>query len=301
VRKIKLFESNLDLLGGHVDASDKSHHLAFLLGRALHILHLRVEGRELLEKLISAGSRLEFLGYQALHGERGWGLDLESGQSSKDGKLARDIQTVQVVPRIGLRVAKLLCLLDFGRPLAACARCRGKRVEEEGHGAAENALNLGNLITGLNKVLQRGDDRKASADGRLVVDLGAGLLGGAEDIMPQLIRAGESLLVGSHDADTVAEKKRVGVSDILGAGVIDEDGLGAGRFEIFDELGGSKGRLRRGSEGRGDRVEADGGVVLVVESLSAGGDVGENQLGAGLALSELLELADEALSNPAGA
>lgn len=185
--------------------------------------------------------------------------------------------------------------------MAALAGGGGERVEEEGHGAAEDTLDLGDLVTGVDKVVEGRDDGEAGTDGGLVVDLGARLLRSAEDLLPKLVGAREGLLVGSDDADAIAKEEWVGVGDVLGAGVVDEDGLVAGGLEVLDQLGRGEGSLGGGGELGGDIVDGDSGIVRVVDSLLAGADVGEDELGAGSALGERLELAEEALSYPASA
>lgn len=79
--------------------------------------------------------------------------------------------------------------------------------------------------------------------GRLRVGRGAVGCGG-EDGVPQGEVRREGLLVGSHDADAVLQEERVGLSPVLGRGVVDEDGA-AGRFtQVVDELRGGEGRRR---------------------------------------------------------
>ncbi|KAI6760972.1 hypothetical protein HG530_009832 [Fusarium avenaceum] len=151
MRAVKLLQANLDLLRSSVNASNKSDYLTSLLGSSLGLLHLD----------------------KALHGERGRRLDRDTGKASQDSQLAGNIETVEVVSGVGLRVTQRLSLLDFLRPLTALALSRRKGVEEEGHGATENTLNLGDLVASLDKVLQGGDDRKTSTNGGLMVDSGA--------------------------------------------------------------------------------------------------------------------------------
>lgn len=150
VRAVKLLESNLDLLGSSVDASNESDNLTGLLGSGLGLLHLLVKGRELLEELVTASAGLELLGDEALHGEGGGGLDRETSQAGQDSQLASNVETVEIVSGVRLSVAKRLGVLDLVRPLAALALGGSKGVEEERHGAAEDTLNLGDLVASLN-------------------------------------------------------------------------------------------------------------------------------------------------------
>lgn len=66
---------------------------------------------------------------------------------------------------------------------------------------------------------------------------GSALGGGAEDVLPEFVRAGEGFLVGGNDADAALEEDRVGIGDVLGARVVDENGLVAGGGEVGDQVG----------------------------------------------------------------
>ncbi|KAI6748079.1 hypothetical protein HG531_008621 [Fusarium graminearum] len=162
---IEADNANLDLLGGSIDASNESDNLAGLLSSSLGLLHLRVKGRELLKEFVAAGNRLELLGDKALHGERGGRLNGDASQTSKNGQLTGNVETVEVISGIRLGVTQRLGLLDLLRPLTSLALSRSKGVEEERHGAAENTLDLSNLVASLNEILQGGDDGKTSTDG----------------------------------------------------------------------------------------------------------------------------------------
>lgn len=298
---VKHFQANLDGVVGDIDAADEADDLASLFGLGLGGLHLLVESGQLLEELVTAAAGLELLGNEALDREGGRGLDGQTGETGKNGQLASDIETVEVVSRVGLRVAKRLCLVDLLRPLAALARGGREGVEEERHGTAKDTFNLGNLVARVDEVLEGGNDGEASTDRRLVVDLGAGRGRGDEDVLPQLVGAGEGLLVGGDDAHATAQSLRVAVGDILGAGVVNQDRLGGRVGQVLDDLG-QRGRgLGRGGERIEGGLEADFGVVVVEEGLTAGRNVAERQLGRGSSGSESLELAEEALSNAAGA
>lgn len=304
MRPVKLLQPDLDLLAGNVDAAHEPDHLALLLCRHLDLLHLRVEPGQLLQELVAAGHGLELLGDQALHRERRGRLDGQAAQARQDGQLARHVQPVEVVARVRLRVPQLLGFLDRGGPLAPGALGGRERVEEERHGAAEDALDARHLVARVDQVLERRDDGEPGAAARLVVDLGAGGGGGGEDVLPELVAAREGLLVGRDDADAPGEELRVRVGDVLAAGVVDQDGPGAagGGGEVLGDLGqGEGGADAVGLELRGGGGDVDGRVVGAVEGLGGGGDVAEDELGVRAALGELLELGEEALSYATGA
>lgn len=134
-----------------------------------------------------------------------------------------------------------------------------------------------------------------------MVDTSSRSLGGREDILPQLIGARESLLVGGDDADALAQGEGVQLGNVLGACVVDEDGLGGGLGKVLNDLGKSEGGLGGGSEGIDDIFEVDSRVVVVVEGLAARGNVGETQLRGRPPSSEGLELVNEDLANTTGA
>jgi len=301
VRCIKLLQTDLDALAGDIDAAHKANDLACLLGLGLDLLHLRIELGQLLQELVAAAAGLELLGDQALYRETLGRLDGDAGNTGEDGQLAGHIKTVQVVAGVGLGVSQALGLLDLGRPLAALAGDGGKGVEEEGHGTAEDTLNLGDLVASVNELVQGGDDGQPSTDGRLVVDLGTGRRGRREDILPQLVRSREGLFVGSHDRDTLAQEGRVQVRNILRAGVVDEDDRVRRAGEVIDGRRQGVGSLGRGSEGVNGTADVNGRKVVVVQCLAARGDVDEVQLGRRLASSQALELRQEALADAAGA
>lgn len=133
-----------------------------------------------------------------------------------------------------------------------------------------------------------------------MVNTGARGLGGGENVLPQLVRTRKGLFVGSDDTDTSAQGKRIQLGDILGASVVDQNGLGGGGSEVFDDLGQAQGGLGGGGKGVDDVVQADCRVVFVVKRLAGGGNVGEGQLGRGLASREGLELVDEAFADATG-
>lgn len=127
-------------------------------------------------------------------------------------------------------------------PFAACAGERVERVEEEAHGAGEDAFDATDGVAGVEEVVEGGEDGEAGADGGFVVEESAAeigfvrAVGGFVDGGPEIQGAGEGFLVGRDDADALAEEGRVGVSDVLAAGVVDEDALVGEFFEEFQGL-----------------------------------------------------------------
>lgn len=308
VKGYLLLQADLDGLRGHVDATNEPDHLTFLSSLLLQLVHLAIELGQLLQELVSAGNALKLLGNQALHGEAGRALDGQTGQTGENGQLSRNVEAVQVITRIRLGVAQLLGLLDLGGEGATAAADGHEAVEEEGHGAGEDALDLGHLVARLDQLLERRDDRQAGADAALVEDEAAGagaVAGGAVDGLPQRIRGGEGLLVGGDDADALLEEERVGVGDVLVRGVVDEDDFAGGGAQVVGDLD----RVEGGGVGGGEVFlpggQAQGAVVGAVEDLAAAGEqdqgeVGRSGRGLGEARSDGVKLVKEAFSNSAG-
>lgn len=294
-------QTDLDGIGGNINAANKADDLASILSGSLGLLHLGVKGGEPLEEVVPAGAGLELLGDQALNWERGGRLDREAGETGEDGELSGNIEAVEIVARIGLSVAECLGLLDFVGPLAALALSGGERVEKERHGAAKDTFNLGHLVAGIDEVLEGRDDGQTGADGGLMVDLGAGGGGGDGDIFPQLVRAGEGLFVGCNNANAAGEGKGVLFGDVLRARVVDEDRLGWGSGQVLDDLGQLGRRLGGGSKRVQSGVDVDFRVVVVEEGLAAGGDVAESKLGGWSSGRKSLKLRQEGLANTTSA
>lgn len=83
-------------------------------------------------------------------------------------------------------------------------------------------------------------------------------------------------------------------------GVVDENGLGGGLGQVLNDLSEGERCLCGGPKSLNDVLEVNGGVIVVVESLAAGGNVGEVQLRGWLPSSKGLELVDEGLANASG-
>ncbi|EPE04717.1 hypothetical protein F503_06266 [Ophiostoma piceae UAMH 11346] len=305
VRLVECLQTDLECLGRDVHAAHIPHNLALLLCRSLDLLHLVVVLRQLLEVLVAARCRLQLGRDQALDRERRGRLDGDAGQAGQNGQLAGNIHAVEVVARVGLGVAELLGRGDLGRPLAgrdAGGRVGGrKRVEEEGQGAAEDTLDLGDLIASVDEVVDGRDEGQAGTARGLVVDLGARSGGRVEDVLPQLEGAGKGLLVGGHDADAAAQELGVGIRDVLGRGVVDKDDLGGGDGEVVDEGGQGERLGLGGGKGRSGAGNVDLGIVGRVDGLLAGGDVAEAKADGRATGGQGSKLAQEALAHATGA
>lgn len=239
VALIELLQSNLDSITRHIHRPDEPDNLALLLSLLLQLIHLCIELRQLLEELVAGLAALQLLGNQALDREGGRALNLQARKTRQDGELARDIEPVEVVARIRLGVPLFLRGLDLGAELAAAAGRGLEAVEQEAHGAGEDALDLGHLVARLDQVLERADHGQPRADRRLVEDVAAraGAVGRrGEDVLEQLQVPAEGFLVGRHNADALPQEGRVRVGDILVACVVDEDDLARGLDEVVLQL-----------------------------------------------------------------
>jgi hypothetical protein len=106
---------------------------------------------------------------------------------------------------------------------------------------------------------QGGDDGQTSTDGALVEEVATvtrTVGGSSKHVLPKFIAVRETLLVGSDDADALAQESRVLLCNVERAGVVDEDDLLGGGREVLDEGGGF-----------------EDGLVGVVEILLDGVDV----------------------------
>lgn len=127
-----------------------------------------------------------------MHGKGGRGFHFQAHDARENGEFARDVEAVKVVSRVGLGEAEVFRFGDFGGEAAArAARVGGlEGVEEEGHGAGEDAFDFSDAVAGREEILQGAEDGEAGADGGFVVDMAGG--GGAsaggrggEDLLPE--------------------------------------------------------------------------------------------------------------------
>lgn len=244
---VELLQPDLDSVTRHIDRPHEPHNFALLLSLLLQLVHLRIKLRQLLEELVARLAGLKLLRDQALHRERGRALDIQTRETRKDSELARYIEAVEVVARIGLSVPLILCGLDLGAKLSSTAGRGLEAVEQEAHGAGEDTLDLGHTVACLDEVLECADDGQTGADRRLVEDIAAcarAVGGSAEDILEQLQVTAERLLVRRDDADALLQEAWVCVGDILVACVVDEDDLARGLYEVVLQL-----RQRQGGFG----------------------------------------------------
>lgn len=307
VTLIELLQPNLDSIARHVNRSHKPHNLTLLLSLLLQLVHLRIKLRQLLQELVARLAGLKLLGDQTLHREAGRALHLQARKTRQDSKLARHIQSIEIVARIRLGIPLILRGLDLGAELPAAAGSGLKAVEQEAHGAGEDALDLGDLVACLNEVLKRADHRQSRADGRLVEDVapGAGAVrGGAEDVLEQLQVPAEGLLIRRHNAYALLQEAWVRVGNILVARVVDEDDLARGLDEVVLQLWQRErgfGVIVQLGFPVGERL-----VVGVVERFLGRREPDQREVvrrrgRLGEALGEACELVEEALSYAAGA
>ena len=299
---VKLLQPNLERLCLYIDAAYVSDH--FSLPRRLipHLIHPVVELGEAGEEFGAAGYGFQFGGDERLHREAVRTLHLQPRQPCQNDKFTRDVSAIEVVAGVRLREPLFLRLPDHVAPFAALAVHGREAVEEEAHGAGEDALDAVDAVAGVDEVFEGGDDGEAGADGGFVVDEAAGLVvggRGVEDIGPEPQTAGKRLLIWRHDADALGQKGRVGVRDILAARVVDEDALAREFGEKFEGLG----DCERGRSGcfevafpgcEGER----GGAVGGAEGFCGAGDEDEGEVGELLA--EEGELGEEVAADAAG-
>lgn len=297
MRGIVLLNTNLDLAGALVDGTDESENL--LLGESLvsKLSKVGVILGELLEELIGGRGSLEGLGNQGLNREGSGRLHVEARESSQNGDLSGDIQTIEILSGIGLGVSELLGLGDNVGELNVRAREGGELVEDVRQSSRNNTLDGLDLVTGGNEVIEGRDDGQTGTDSSLMVDKSAGLLSAAEDGLPGLKIGGEGLLVGGGNGDTRVDKSRVLVGQGLVGGVVNQNDGQRRLLEEVVDLG-----ERHGSDGGGVELglpvgQGEGLEVLGDEGLRRSSDendiVGNGGFDGG-------KLVDEGLSDKAG-
>lgn len=94
----RLFQPDLDLSLGHVDATDVSQHLPLGVCLLLQLVHVGVVLAELGQELVAGLGLLEGFRNEGLDGEAGRGVDAQAGQPGEDCQLAGDVQTVEILP-----------------------------------------------------------------------------------------------------------------------------------------------------------------------------------------------------------
>lgn len=119
-----------------------------------------------------------------------------------------------------------------------------KVVEDVRQSSREDTLDLCNLVSSVDQIVQGVDNRQSSANGRLMVDQG-GTRSTVSNLLDLLVEAQvtrEGLLVGGDDMEASLEPGGVVGSNVLVGGAVENDG-GVG------DLG--------GSEGGGEGVEGE--------------------------------------------
>ncbi|KAE8141165.1 hypothetical protein BDV38DRAFT_268823 [Aspergillus pseudotamarii] len=236
---VEVLQADTDLLLTHINATNVTHNLTFLLSSLLNSRHLTIELGQASHELLDTISIRR--------------LDLQTGDTCQNSQLPGDIHTVQVITGIRLSIAKFLGLRNDLAPLCAgWPRNRGEGVEQEGQCAGEDTLDASNLIPGANEIAEGGDHGETCTDGALMVYKGLALCGGSKNVLPQGEVGGETLLVGGNDGDALAEENGVGAGEGEVAGVVDENGATRGGGEVggnfvdgesarFDQGGGLNG------------------------------------------------------------
>lgn len=100
-----------------------------------------------------------------------------------------------------------------------------------------------------------------------------------EDILPQRVAPRKGLLIRRHDADSLAEKQRVGVRDLLVAGVVDDDDGAGCVAEVGEDVGEAEDGLVGGGEGCFPGGEGEGPEVFAEEEPVAARDEDEGEVG----------------------
>ena len=305
-RLVQLLQSHLQRLPLHIHTSHEPDHLPLAHSAPPHLLHLRVELGQPIQKRLRAPHALQRGRDERLHGEAVRAPHPQPGQSGQDDQLPRHVDAVEVVAGIRLREARLFRLPDRVAPLAASGAVGGGEVvEEEAQGAGEDAFDAVDGVAGGDEVVQGGYDGQAGADGGFVIDETAaavrvvGAVGGLVDGVPEVHAAGEGLLVGRHDADALRQEVGVSVGDILAAGVVNEDALVRQFVQEFESLIGCEG-------GRGGRFEVflpcfegeGGGAVRGAKAFGGAGDEDEGDVGK--FMTEARELGEEVAANTTG-
>lgn len=163
----------------HIHTPHEPDHLALARSLTPHLIHPAIELAQPLQKRLSAPHALELFRNERLHRKAVRALDLQPDQPRQDDQFPRDVEAVQIIAGIRFGEAGRFGLSDFGAPGSAAVFAGGvvhggEVVEEEAHGAGEDALDAADGVAGADEVVEGGDDWEAGADGGFVVDESAG-------------------------------------------------------------------------------------------------------------------------------
>lgn len=114
----------------------------------------------------------------------------------------------------------------------------GELVKDVRHGTGEDALDLGDLVSGLEEVAQGRDDGQPGADGRFEVDESGSRSGlGLDNLVKELTRRREALLVRGDDRQAGRDRGRVQFGHAQVGSAIDQDGVSLGASVVAALLG----------------------------------------------------------------
>lgn len=180
MRPVEFLQPDLQRPPSHIHTAHEPHHFPLQHRLIPHLVHRLVELGQPRQEFRPARRALEFGRDERLHGEAVRARDLHARQSGQDDEFPRHVEAVEVVAGVGFREAGFLGLEDGGAPFVAFAASgrRGEGVEEEAHGAGEDAFDAAYGVAGSEEVVERGDDGEAGADGGFVVDEPSGEIGG---------------------------------------------------------------------------------------------------------------------------
>ena len=161
------------------------------------------------------------------------------GEAGEDRHLRRGVGAVDVVGRVGLRVAQLL---GAGQHVPVGGAGRRHLAEDEVGGAVDDAEDLGDLGRA-EALLDHADDRDHPGHRRLEAKLNARLAGDAEQL---LAVPGEQLLVGGDDRPPRSQRvQHVGTRRVCPADQLDDQvGAPEDLAEVALAAGQRPGQLR---------------------------------------------------------
>jgi hypothetical protein len=212
-------------------------------------------------------------------------------------QIKSDQSGIKIVERAYLPRWSMHCCAkkDIWRARARSIAITIERVPE-GNDLAKKTKKKGgiHLVTRRDEVLERREDRQASADGGLMEELGAALATRGDDLVIQRLRSRECLFVRRDDVNSRAQQRRVRLRHGRGGRVVDEHhGVVAPheRRERAREVRGRRGgRRRQGCAEESTPVGGGRDAVRVKDGRFGGGERDEAE---GVRGWESLELAHE--------
>ena len=169
MRLVQLLQPHLQRPPPHIHAAHEPHHFSLKHSFILHLVHLLVELAQPFHKHLSALRPFQLHRNKRLHGEALRALNLQPHQPRENHQFPRYIDAVEIVAGVRFGEACLLRLSDFRAPFAAFAVHGREVVEEEAHGAGEDALDAADGVAGVDEVFEGGDNGEAGADGGFMI------------------------------------------------------------------------------------------------------------------------------------